>query len=367
MMPETVAQPLDRRTGGEDRPFQGVGDAAVGERPGDGRQHALRRWRARRADVEQHEAARAVGVLGHARLEAGLAEQRRLLVTGDAADRDPRRRTEPIGGDAHPPARCGDRREAVDRHVQQIAELLVPAQAADVEQHRATGVGGVGGEDLPAGEVPDQPGVDRAERQVLGDGNPAWTEQPLELRAAEVGVEDETRALAYEIQGPGCGELVAAGGGTPILPDDGPPVGLPGGAIPRHDGLPLVGDPDRRHGGGADLLDDVVQRRPHRRPDLGGVVLDPARSGEVLGELAVRGDARRAVGEDCPAADAGGAGIDGDDARHRRRPFDGRFGPLEVRRVGAGRGRSDGAAALSAAPLGGAARGVRSSASVLRW
>jgi hypothetical protein len=38
--------------------------------------------------VHQHEAAGAIGVLDHARLEAGLAEQRRLLVTGDAGDRD---------------------------------------------------------------------------------------------------------------------------------------------------------------------------------------------------------------------------------------------------------------------------------------
>ena len=40
------------------------------------------------ADVHEHEAAGAVGVLGHARLEAGLAEQRRLLVAGDAGHRD---------------------------------------------------------------------------------------------------------------------------------------------------------------------------------------------------------------------------------------------------------------------------------------
>jgi hypothetical protein len=40
----------------------------------------------RGARVHEQETARAVRVLGHARLEAGLAEQRRLLVTGDAAD-----------------------------------------------------------------------------------------------------------------------------------------------------------------------------------------------------------------------------------------------------------------------------------------
>ena len=35
------------------------------------------------AGVHQHEAAGAVGVLRHARLEAGLAEERGLLVPGD--------------------------------------------------------------------------------------------------------------------------------------------------------------------------------------------------------------------------------------------------------------------------------------------
>ena len=55
------------------------------------------------------------------------------------------------------------------------------------------------------------------------------------------------------------------------------PYGVARRAVPRHDRLALVGDADRRHGRGADLLDDVVQRRPHRVPDLGRVVLDPAR------------------------------------------------------------------------------------------
>jgi hypothetical protein len=42
------------------------------------------------AGVHQHEAAGAVGVLGQPGLEAGLAEQRALLVAGDAGDRDRR-------------------------------------------------------------------------------------------------------------------------------------------------------------------------------------------------------------------------------------------------------------------------------------
>ena len=39
---EAVAQPLDGGAGDEDRALEGVGHRAVGERPGDRREHALR-------------------------------------------------------------------------------------------------------------------------------------------------------------------------------------------------------------------------------------------------------------------------------------------------------------------------------------
>ena len=66
---------------------------------------------------------------------------------------------------------------------------------------------------------------------------------------------------------------------------------------------------------GAGSLDDLDQRRPSGIPDLDRVVLDPAGAREVLGELAVRRDAGRAVDRDRTAADPGRAGVDGDHAR----------------------------------------------------
>ena len=62
---------------------KGVVDA-LAYPPRDGRQQAVLGRRAACARVLEHEAARAVGVLGHPRLQAGLAEQRSLLVAGDA-------------------------------------------------------------------------------------------------------------------------------------------------------------------------------------------------------------------------------------------------------------------------------------------
>src|SRR3546814_9329478 len=72
-------------------------------------EEALDRLRALLAHVHEHERPGAVGVLGHAGLEAGLSEQRRLLVARHAGDReagrDPdtdRRGAEPARGGTHP-------------------------------------------------------------------------------------------------------------------------------------------------------------------------------------------------------------------------------------------------------------------------
>ena len=81
------------------------------------------------------------------------------------------------------------------------------------------------------------------------------------------------------------------------------------------DALVLVRDADGRHGlaGLGEAAPDLGQRGPDRVPDLGGVVLDPARPGEVLGQLAVGDVGHPGVLVDHQGADAGRARIDGDD------------------------------------------------------
>ncbi len=83
---EAVAQPLHRGAGHEDRSLHRVGDG-VAELPRDRGEQSVDRRRVRVAQVHEHERTGAVGVLGHARREARLAEQRGLLVAGDARHR----------------------------------------------------------------------------------------------------------------------------------------------------------------------------------------------------------------------------------------------------------------------------------------
>ena len=72
----------------------------------------------------------------------------------------------------------------------------------------------------PPGQVPEHPGVDGAEGEVVVGGHASFCEQPLQLGRREVGVEDEPRLLAHERQVTGVLQLLAAIGRAPVLPDD---------------------------------------------------------------------------------------------------------------------------------------------------
>ena len=167
---QAVAEPLDRGAGHEDRAFHRVGDVVGGaERPRDRREQSVDRLGQGRADVGEHERAGAVGVLRHARLDARLSEQRRLLIARDPADRN----REPGGaigaGNAEASARRRDRGEDRPRNVEERAQLVGPVAALDVVEHRAARVRRIGRVHAAvgaAGQVPEDPRVDGAEHEV---------------------------------------------------------------------------------------------------------------------------------------------------------------------------------------------------------
>ena len=101
---------------------------------------------------------------------------------------------------------------------------------------------------MPA-ELEQQPAVDGAEGQLAALGARArarnLVEQPGELGAGEVRVEQQAgapRDLGFVAGG---AQLLAGCGGAPVLPDDGRRHGFAGGAIPEHRGFALIGDADR--------------------------------------------------------------------------------------------------------------------------
>ena len=103
-------------------------------------------------------------------------------------------------------------------------------------------------------------------------------------------------------------------GGPPVLPHDRAPRGAQGLAVPEHDRLALVGDPDALDLGGVDLGQRGPGGLEGGLPDLLRAVLDPAGLREVLRELLVALGGDAALGGDDDRGDAGRPGVDGEDA-----------------------------------------------------
>ncbi|GAA4945772.1 hypothetical protein GCM10023238_10130 [Streptomyces heliomycini] len=172
-----------------------------------------------------------------------------------------------------------------------------------------------------AGQVPDDPCVHGAEEDVARLGALLEAvdvvEQPAGLGTGEVGGQGEAGLAAEAVLTDVAAELAAEGVGAGVLPDDGVVDRLTGVPVPQHGGLALVGDADGLDvvAGDAGLLDGSGDDLLDVGPDLGGVVLDPARLGEdLLVLLLVDGDDAPVAVED-DAAGGGGALVDGGDER----------------------------------------------------
>ena len=201
-----------------------------------------------RPGVQEEEAARAVRVLREARPVAGLAEERRLLVAGDARDRGTA--APPRAVAATTPEEGTIARQDLARDVEEGEELVVPRARVDVVEQRPRRVRGVGHVHGAARELPDEPRVDGAERELAARRPRARAghvvEQPLQLRAGEVGVEDEARLRGERRLVAGRAQRVAGRRGAAVLPDDRVRERPARRALPEERRLALVRDADRR-------------------------------------------------------------------------------------------------------------------------
>ena len=141
------------------------------------------------------------------------------------------------------------------------------------------------------GQFPDEPGFDGTEQQLsslcLFPGSRHILQDPTQLGAAEVGIDQQPGLLPDHFLTAPCLQLVAKLRRPSALPHDGVIDRHARFLIPDHSGFPLVGDAD-----GLDIRIGTVdfQKRllghPHLgRPDFHGVMLHPAVARINLGEL----------------------------------------------------------------------------------
>ena len=236
---ELVAHPLEHRPRGEDAAVERVLDLAV-DAPGDRGQQAAGRLGDLLADVGEDEDAGAVGRLDAARLDAGGAGERRLLVDDLAAERQLDR---PALVRAACRARrpCRESRAARPSGTPKISQRRSSKPGpVDPLQLRPRGGRGVGGE--ARAEPVAEERVDRAHPQpavVAGLLDVVVVaQQPGELGGGEVGVEGQPAELLDLVLL--VGQLVEDLLGALVLPDDDRAERLAGLRVPGEHRLALV-------------------------------------------------------------------------------------------------------------------------------
>ena len=173
-----------------------------------------------------------------------------------------------------------------------------------------------------AGELPDQPRVDRPAEQLAAGRTrlraPDPIEDPAHLRRGEVGVDHETGALAHQRFEPARSQLFADARARAALPYDRGMDRATGRAFPHDGGLALVGDADGRDVRCADARrrDRLAPDGDRRREDLVGIVLDVSRRRVALRDLAIRAATDRAGRVEDEGGRAGRALVEREDEGH---------------------------------------------------
>src|SRR5664279_1025854 len=215
-------------------------------------------------------------------------------------------------------------RQDLPRDVEEREKLVVPCPGMDVVEQRSARIRGVGHVYGPIRELPDEPRVDRAKRELASRGSCARArhvvEQPLQLRAGEIGIEDEAGLRSKRRRVAGRAQRVAHRRGAAVLPDDRVRKGTPRRAFPEQRRLALVRDADGRDvaAGDARHRQRLVHGVRLRRPDLRRIVLDPAGLGIDLPELLLGHAGHGPAAVEDERARAGRTLVEGEDERHGR-------------------------------------------------
>ncbi len=139
--------------------------------PGNRREQPVTRGEGTGARCHEQKTTGAVSVLRHARFEAGLPEERGLLIARNARDRDGM--AVDLRGDVSTrrQLRWHDLRQALARHAEHCEQHRVPVHRVQVEEQCAARVGGVCYVMRAVAEFPYEPAIDVAESELATPGS----------------------------------------------------------------------------------------------------------------------------------------------------------------------------------------------------
>jgi hypothetical protein len=207
MMPSPSRSHWMAAPGNEDSAFEGVFHRLRTKLPGNSGKHALMAADGFCAGMEEHKRTRTIRILGEPFADAGLTEERGLLVTGYAGNRNGcpaellRICLGADGGGRY------DLRQYGLGNVESLKDAGFPAACADVEEQGTGGVGDVGYMLAATGQIPDQPGIDGAEGNLTSFGSGTQMgilcKQPGDLGGREIWINQQVRSTpANLVRGP---------------------------------------------------------------------------------------------------------------------------------------------------------------------
>ena len=164
----------------------------------------------------------------------------------------------------------------------------------DIEQHGTGGVGIIGGMNLSAGQIPDEPSVNGSEKQIaafceclrFGD----ILQNPADFCCGEIGINQKPCFFADFFGVALLLQRITIGCGSSALPDNGMINRLAVALVPEDGGFALVGDADGGNFpcGNAKLGNGIARNRKLCFPDFQSVMLHPAGVGIVLLKFLLR-------------------------------------------------------------------------------
>ena len=179
---------------------------------------------------------------------------------------------------------AGERRGG---HVEELQQPGVPGAGAQVEQLRAGRVARL--DEVLAADPPQQPRVDGAQAQLARAAprpvGVVGVQQRRGLGRGEHRVQRQTREVTHPVGVARVAQPCAQRGPPGVLPAEQGADGLARGAVPEQHRLALGAQADGGdlvHLGGVEPGEREADRVLNGAPDLEGVLLGPARSGEGL-------------------------------------------------------------------------------------
>ena len=285
--PHLIPKPLNNRAAGKNAAFQCV-TRFCAIRSGNCCDQPVFALDRLGTGVHQQKAPGSICIFDLPFLPAALAKKRRLLVTCNAGDRN----GYPVDmGITETSRRRQNLRQHRRRYPQPVENLLIPAAGMNIKHHRPGSVGVIGREDLPARQLPHQPGVYRPKTKLPFFRPLPRTrnliENPGNLGRREIGVNQQTCRLADILPPALFFQLFAQWCCPAALPNNCVIDRAASALFPNNRRLPLIGDPD-----GGDLLrfNPCQQHRVDQYAILGRVnfhrvMLHPAFMRVILGIL----------------------------------------------------------------------------------